>query len=78
MATIFFFCSRAARFNHCESISIHFPSNFGAETTKVYYIGLKGDFTQVRNENKCVMTALLQLFLPKVRLSKTNVGYRYI
>ncbi|KAK3599872.1 hypothetical protein CHS0354_022444 [Potamilus streckersoni] len=40
------YATKAARFNHVENLSIHFPSNFGAENTKIYYIGLKGDFAQ--------------------------------
>jgi len=38
---------RAARFNSVHHLSILFPTNFGAETTKVYYIGLRGDFMEV-------------------------------
>jgi len=38
---------RAARFNSVHHLSILFPNNFGAETTKVYYIGLRGDFMEV-------------------------------
>lgn len=50
------YATKAARFNQCESISIHFPSNFGAETTKVYYIGLKGDFTQAHRHEVTICT----------------------
>jgi len=38
---------RAARFNSVHHLNILFPNNFGAETTKVYYIGLRGDFMEV-------------------------------
>ena len=41
------FC-RVARFNNCESLSLYFDKNYGAETTKVCYIGLKGDFTEAQ------------------------------
>ena len=37
---------KVARFSNTEHLSIHLPTNFGEETTKVYYIGLKGDFME--------------------------------
>ena len=48
---------RVARFNSVDHLSIFFPRNYGAEQTKVYYIGLKGDFTEViRNETWQIKT----------------------
>lgn len=38
---------RIARFSNVEHLSIHISRNFGAESTRVYYIGLRGEFTQV-------------------------------
>lgn len=29
------------------NITLHFPDNFGADTTQIHYIGLKGEATQV-------------------------------
>jgi hypothetical protein len=40
--------TRIAKFNNVNNLTIHFPTNFGSDTTKVFYIGLKGDFTEVR------------------------------
>ena len=38
---------RVAKFNGVTSLLAYFPTNYGAETTKIYYIGLRGDFTKV-------------------------------
>ncbi|XP_072936549.1 PITH domain-containing protein GA19395 isoform X1 [Epargyreus clarus] len=32
-------------FSSVSHLTMHFPSNFGAENTKIYYIGLKGEWT---------------------------------
>lgn len=42
---------RIARFSNVYHLSMHFPKNFGAETTKIFYIGLKGEWTEV-SENR--------------------------
>jgi PITH domain len=44
---VLFVFFRAARFNSVNHLTIFFPQNFGAESTKIYYIGLRGDFMQV-------------------------------
>ncbi|KAK7100133.1 PITH domain-containing protein 1-like [Littorina saxatilis] len=41
---------KIARFNNVNDLSLHFPANFGSETTRIYYIGLKGDFTEVNRQ----------------------------
>ena len=45
------FRCRVARFSNVEHLSIYFPDNFGNDATRVYYIGLKGEFTKVTTEH---------------------------
>ncbi|XP_067949317.1 PITH domain-containing protein 1-like [Watersipora subatra] len=46
---------KAAKFNNVSQLCLHFPTNFGAEATKVYYIGLRGDFMQAHREEIVVV-----------------------
>ncbi|KAG9355606.1 hypothetical protein AGOR_G00037890 [Albula goreensis] len=38
--------TKIARFSNVEHLSIHISRNFGSESTRVYYIGLRGEFTE--------------------------------
>lgn len=38
--------TKIARFSNVQHLSIHISRNFGAESTRVYYIGLRGEYTE--------------------------------
>ncbi|KAG5897260.1 hypothetical protein JTB14_013161 [Gonioctena quinquepunctata] len=38
--------TKVVTFNNVHHLTLHFPTNFGADTTKIYYIGLKGEFSE--------------------------------
>jgi hypothetical protein len=38
---------RYSRFQGVANLTLHFSDNFGGDTTKIYYIGLRGEATQV-------------------------------
>lgn len=41
--------SRVVTFNNVHHLSMHFPSNFGDEITRIAYIGLKGEFSEAHH-----------------------------
>ncbi len=49
---------QVAKFGGVHSLDMHFPSNFGASTTRIRFIGLKGDFTERKRE---AVTAVYEL-----------------
>jgi hypothetical protein len=42
--------SRIVKFSSVHHLTMHFSRNFGADTTRIYYIGLRGEFTSARRE----------------------------
>uniref|UniRef100_A0A3Q3LNL4 PITH domain-containing protein 1 n=1 Tax=Mastacembelus armatus TaxID=205130 RepID=A0A3Q3LNL4_9TELE len=38
--------TKIARFSNVQHLSIHISKNFGAESTRIYYIGLRGEYTE--------------------------------
>lgn len=54
--------TKIARFSNVHDLSMYFPKNFGAETTKIFYIGLKGEWTEVpvsESVGVCAVTTCL-------------------
>ncbi|XP_071964313.1 PITH domain-containing protein 1-like [Antedon mediterranea] len=39
------YSTKIARFSGVHTLSIHFSKNFGEDSTKIYYIGLRGEFS---------------------------------
>eukprot|EP01130_Rhizamoeba_saxonica_P013200 TRINITY_DN5603_c2_g2_i1.p1 TRINITY_DN5603_c2_g2~~TRINITY_DN5603_c2_g2_i1.p1 ORF type:complete len:131 (+),score=26.00 TRINITY_DN5603_c2_g2_i1:277-669(+) len=44
------------KFNNVTSLTMYIQDNYGADTTKIYYIGLKGERTGNNNRDKIVIT----------------------
>jgi hypothetical protein len=44
------------------SITLHFPDNFGGDTSQIHYIGFKGEATQVNAVQKIKFYGFVRLF----------------
>ena len=40
--------TRISQFQGVHSLTLFFPNNYGSDTTRIHFIGLKGEFKQVR------------------------------
>ncbi|GBN53484.1 PITH domain-containing protein 1 [Araneus ventricosus] len=47
---------KVVKFPNVHHLTIYFPKNFGAERTKIYYIGLKGEYTKPPRQEITLMT----------------------
>ena len=39
--------TRPSKFSSVQSLLLHFSSNYGADSTVIYYIGFQGEFKEV-------------------------------
>jgi len=47
---------RIVKFSSVTHLTLHFPSNFGDETSKIYFIGLKGDWSPAHQHGVTLCT----------------------
>jgi hypothetical protein len=44
------------KFSNVHHLTLHFPTNFGAEQSRIYYIGLRGSFQREFKESVVIAT----------------------
>ncbi|KAJ3308988.1 hypothetical protein HDU76_003754 [Blyttiomyces sp. JEL0837] len=42
--------TRISKFSNVRNLTLYFPSNGGGDTTKIFYVGLKGEWTEVKKD----------------------------
>jgi len=65
--------TRYSRFQGVANLTLHFSDNFGGDTTKIYYIGLRGEATQ--NKRDVVATIVYEIMPnPSDHKTKSETG----
>ncbi|KAK6632448.1 hypothetical protein RUM44_007490 [Polyplax serrata] len=50
------YSTKIVKFSSVHCLTIHIPKNFGGETTKIYYIGLRGEFSEGHRHGVTICT----------------------
>ncbi|KAL5151006.1 PITH domain-containing protein 1 [Glycine soja] len=61
--------TRYSKFQSVANITLHFPENFGGDTTKIHYIGFKGEATQLKRD---VVATIVYELMPNPSDHKQN------
>ncbi|XP_026419058.1 PITH domain-containing protein 1 [Papaver somniferum] len=61
--------TRYSRFQSVGSLTLHFPENFDADTTRIHYIGLMGEATQLKRD---VIATIVYEVMPSPSDHKTK------
>nr|CAD7406706.1 unnamed protein product [Timema poppensis] len=60
---------KVVKFSSVHHLTLHFPRNFGNETTKIYYIGLRGEYSKAHRHG---VTICSYEAVPNMEDHKTN------
>lgn len=47
---------QVVKFSSVSHLTLFFPNNFGEEITRIYYIGLRGEFSEAHNHGVTICT----------------------
>ncbi|KAL9227260.1 hypothetical protein vseg_002973 [Gypsophila vaccaria] len=61
--------TRYSKFQGVANLTLHFPNNFGADTSQIHYIGLKGEATQMKRD---VVATIVYELMPNPSDHKTH------
>ncbi|XP_056158729.1 uncharacterized protein LOC115688955 isoform X2 [Syzygium oleosum] len=61
--------TRYSKFQSVGNITLHFPDNFGGDTSQIYYIGFKGEATQLKRD---VVATIVYELMPNPSDHKTK------
>uniref|UniRef100_A0A182M834 PITH domain-containing protein n=1 Tax=Anopheles culicifacies TaxID=139723 RepID=A0A182M834_9DIPT len=64
------YSTKVVTFANVHHLSLHIPSNYGGDSTTVYYIGLKGEFSEAHHHGVTICTYEAR---PNVSDHKNNV-----
>lgn len=69
---------RIVKFSSVHYLTIHIPKNFGSESTKIYYIGLRGEFSEGHRHGVTICTYEARPNVADHKASLTNSVSREI
>ncbi|XP_047342170.1 PITH domain-containing protein 1 [Impatiens glandulifera] len=61
--------TRYSKFQSVASLTLHFPESFGSDKSQIYYIGLKGEATQLKRD---VIATIVYEIMPNPSDHKTR------
>ncbi|KAJ4749900.1 PITH domain-containing protein 1 [Rhynchospora pubera] len=61
--------TKYSKFQSVANLTLHFPANFGGDTTRIYFIGLRGEATQLKRD---VVATIVYEVMPNPSDHKTK------